>query len=148
MLLEVTGKVLFDSNIMYSSIVHRIHDYCYRSLLLILFTVYTITVDCYTVSLLSSYLPSVISNMVLIVMTELNNNVNGQLILGLGKLMEETTSVFWVDLIQVAQPTEGSLQGSWGMTDIPSVLLLFNCSYSEIIVIEYLVVRSGSTPRN
>jgi len=31
-------------------------------------------------------------------LTELNNNVNGQLTLGLGKLMEETSSVFWVDL--------------------------------------------------
>ena len=50
--------------------------------------------------------------------------------------------------IQVAQPTEGSTAGSWGMTDIPSVLLLFHCSYSEITVIitEYLAVRPGSAP--
>jgi len=34
----------------------------------------------------------------LIVLTELNNHVNGQLTLGLGKLMKETTFVFWVDL--------------------------------------------------
>jgi len=33
----------------------------------------------------------------LIILTELNNNVNGQLTLGLRKLMKET-SVFWVDL--------------------------------------------------
>jgi len=32
--------------------------------------------------------------MILIVLTELNDNVNGQLTLGLGKLMEETASVF------------------------------------------------------
>jgi len=31
-------------------------------------------------------------------LTELNNNVNGQLTLGLGKLMEKTVYVFWVDL--------------------------------------------------
>ena len=30
-------------------------------------------------------------------LTKLNNNINGQLILGLGKLIEET-SVIWVDL--------------------------------------------------
>ena len=28
----------------------------------------------------------------------INNNVNGQVILGLKKLIEETTPVFWVDL--------------------------------------------------
>jgi len=43
MLLKVTGKRLFDRNTLYSPIVHCIHGYCYRSLLLILFTVYTIT---------------------------------------------------------------------------------------------------------
>jgi len=42
LLLKVTGKSLFDRNTLYSPIVHRIHGYCYRSLLLILFTVYTI----------------------------------------------------------------------------------------------------------
>ena len=31
-------------------------------------------------------------------MIELNNNVNGQLTLGMEKLVEETESVFWVDL--------------------------------------------------
>jgi len=36
--------------------------------------------------------------MILIVLTELNDNVNGQLILGLGKLMEEIASVYWADL--------------------------------------------------
>ena len=50
--------------------------------------------------------------------------------------------------IQVAQPTEGPLQGSWGMTDIPSVLLLFHCFHSEITVTvtEYLAVGPGSAP--
>ena len=42
-LLKVTGKRSFDCNTLYSPIVHRIHSYCYRSLLLISFTVYTIT---------------------------------------------------------------------------------------------------------
>jgi len=63
-------------------------------LLLLSFTVYMITVDCYTIPLLLLYRPSTLSNMILIVLIELNNNVNGQLILGFGKLMEETTSVF------------------------------------------------------
>ena len=34
----------------------------------------------------------------MIVLTELNNNINGQLTPGLKILMEEITSVFWVDL--------------------------------------------------
>jgi len=45
-LLKVTEKGLLDRNTLYSLIIHRIHGYCYCSLLLILFTVYTITVDC------------------------------------------------------------------------------------------------------
>ena len=53
---------------------------------------YTVTVDYYTVSSWYSKLhdPDCL--------TELSNNVNEQLILGLKKLMEETTSIFWVDL--------------------------------------------------
>ena len=85
------------------------------------------------------------------ILTEINNNVNGQLTLGLGKLMEETASVFWVDLgYRLRSRLRVPLQGSWGMTDIPSVLLLFHCSYSEmtIIVTEYLAVRPGSAPEN
>jgi len=35
--------MIVDCNILYSFIVHRIHGYCYCSLLLILFTVYTIS---------------------------------------------------------------------------------------------------------
>jgi len=67
-------------------------------ILLLSFTVYTITVSCYTVSLLSLHHTNTLSNMILIVLTELNNNINGQLTLGLEKLIEETTSVFLVDL--------------------------------------------------
>ena len=53
----------------------------------------------------------------------------------MGKLMEATASVFWVDLgYKFVQPTEGLLQGSWRMTHIPSVLLLFHCFHSEITV--------------
>jgi len=65
--------------------------------------------------------------------------------------MEETASVFWVDLkYKLRSRLRVSLQGSWGMTGIPSVLLLFHCSYSEITVtvIEYLAVRPDSAPRN
>ena len=65
----------------------------------------------------------------------LNNNVHRQLILRFGKLMEETVSVFWVDLrYMLRSRLRVLLQGSWGMTGIPSVLLLFHCSYSEITV--------------
>jgi len=46
MLLKITKKRLFDRNTLYSPIVHHIHGYCYRLLLLILFTVYMVT-DCY-----------------------------------------------------------------------------------------------------
>jgi len=60
--------------------------------------VYTITVDCYTLPLVSLYHPSTLGNMILMVLSVLNYNVNGQLTLGLKKLMEETTYVFWVDL--------------------------------------------------
>jgi len=63
MLLKFTVKVLLDCNTLYSPIVHRRHGYCYCSLLLLLFIVYTITVDCYTVPLLSLYHPSNLSNM-------------------------------------------------------------------------------------
>ena len=53
--------------------------------------------------------------MILIVLTELNNNVNGQLILGLEKLMEETASVFWVDLgYKLRDRLMVPLQGSGG----------------------------------
>ena len=43
MLLKATGKWLLDRNTLYSPIIHRIHGYYYRSLVLIFFTVYTIT---------------------------------------------------------------------------------------------------------
>jgi len=67
--------------------------------------------------------------------------------------MEETASVFWVDLgYRLRSRLRVPLQGSWGMTDIPSVLLLFHCFHSEITVTvtvtEYLAVRPGSAPGN
>jgi len=67
MLLKVSGKVLLDRNTLYSSI-HRIYGYCYCSLFISLFTVYTITV-----LLLSLYCPSILSNMDIDCLTELDN---------------------------------------------------------------------------
>ena len=79
---------------------------------LLQFTVYMITV---TVLLLSLYHPSVLRDMILITLIEINNNINGQLTVGLEKLMEETTSVFWVDLgYRCAAEMRVPLQGSWG----------------------------------
>jgi len=109
---EITGKVLLDRNTMYSLIVHRIHGYGYYSLFWLLFTMYTITVDCYTILLLSLYRPSILSNMILIVLIELNNNVKRPLALRLVRLMEETASVFWVDL--------GYRLRSWHMVPLQS----------------------------
>ena len=91
-------KVLLDRDTLYNPIVHRIHGYCYCSLLLLLFTMYTITVYWYTISLLSLYRPSILVIWMLIIITKLNNNINRQLTLGMRELMEETASVFWVDL--------------------------------------------------
>jgi len=55
---------------------------------------------------------------------ELSNNINGQLTPRLGKLMEETASVFWVDLrYRLRNWDRVSLQGFTagfpGMTDLP-----------------------------
>jgi len=92
--MKVTEKGLFDRITLYNPIVYRIHGYCCRSLLLILFTVYTITVDCYTVPLLSPYRPNIISNMDIDCHDWINNNVKRQLTQELKKLMEEITYVF------------------------------------------------------
>ena len=96
MLLKITIKVLLDRNTMCSSIVHLIHDYCCCSLLLLLFIVYrsTVTVILYCYCIVSVFKVTLI----LIVLTELNNNINGQLIVRLAKVIEETTSVFRVNL--------------------------------------------------
>ena len=143
--MKVTGKILLDRNTRYSSI-HRIYGYCYCSLFLLLFTIYTITVIV-TVTVTASSPYS--SNTDIDCLTELNNNINGQLILGLEKLREEAVSVFWVDLgHRLRSRLRVPLQGSWGMTDIPSILLLFHCFHSEITVTEYLAVRPGSAPGN
>jgi len=126
-LLKFTGTVLFDCNTMYNSIVHRIHGYCYCSLLLILFTVYTITVGCYTVPLVSLSRPGILSDMILSVLNELNNNE--QLTLGLNKLMEETTSVFWVDLgYRLRSRFTVPLQdfGGWLTSRIVHIIIVIN----------------------
>jgi len=59
--------------------------------------VHTITITVLLL-LLSPHRPSILVTWILIVLTELNDNVNGQFILELGKLMEEIASVFLVDL--------------------------------------------------
>ena len=71
-----------------------------------------------------------------------------QLTPGLGKLIEETTFIFWVDLgYKLRSRLRVPLQGSWGMTGILSVLL-FHCSFSEIIVTvtDHLAVRPSLVP--
>ena len=66
---------------------------------------------------------------ILIVLTELNNNVNEQLTLRLGKLMEEIASVFWVDLgYRLRSRLRVPLQGSRGMTGIPSSIVTITVS--------------------
>ena len=58
----------------------------------------------------------------------------------------EETSVFWVDLgYRLRSRLRVPLQGSLGMTDIPSVLLLFTV-FTVSTVTEYLAVRPGSAP--
>ena len=79
--------------------VHRVYDYYYCYC--------TITV---TVTVSSQYS----SNMEIDYLTELNNNVNGQVTLELEKLMEESVCILGGPRIQVAQPTEGSTAGFLG----------------------------------
>jgi len=132
-IIDVTGKKLFDWNTLYNPIVHRIHGYWYYLLFWLLFTMYTITVNC----LLSLYHPCNVSNMILIVLTESNNNVNGQLILGLGKLMEETMSVFWVDLgYRLHCRLRVPLQGSMGrLTTHLFIVPQCYCEYSSTVIL-------------
>ena len=59
----ITGKILLDCNILYSSIIHRIHGHWYCSLPLLLFTMYKFIVYYYTVLLLSLYRLSILGNM-------------------------------------------------------------------------------------
>ena len=113
-ILKVTGTGLFDRNIPVQSycssytrillpftvtdIVHCVYDYYW-----LLYCTVTVTVS-----------SRILSNMILILLTELNNN--GQLTLGLGKLVEETASVFLVDLryrlrSRLTVPLQGS--GGW-----------------------------------
>ena len=77
--------------------VHRVYEYRYYYC---------------TILLLSQYRLSTLSSMILIVLTELNNNINGQLTLRLGKI-DGGDSVFILSepRIQVTQSTEGSTVG-------------------------------------
>ena len=83
---------------------YPVQSYCSSYTRLLILSTVLITVHrVYNYCLLSLYRPGILGMVfyvtwILADLTELINNVNGQLILGLGKLMEETTSVFWVDL--------------------------------------------------
>jgi len=78
-----------------------------------------------TVLLLSPHHPSILGNMELTNLTELNNIVKRQLTLGLEKLMEKIVSAFWVDLgYRLRSQNEGSTAGFPGMTGIHLILLL------------------------
>jgi len=65
--------------------------------------------------------------------------------------MEETASVFWVNLgYRLRSRLRVPLQGSWGITDIPYVLLLLYSFHSEVTVTvtKYLAVQPDSVPGN
>ena len=141
--MKVPEKLSLDCNTLYSSI-HRIHGYCYCSLFLSLFTVYTITVTV-TVTASSQYS----CNMNFDCLNELNNNVNGKLILGLGKLMEETASAFWVDLgYRLRSRKRVPLQGSHGVIDtlVLFLFLLYMLCMSLTTLRQVLVQRQESGP--
>ena len=133
MLLKVTEKVSLDCNT-YSPIVYRIHGYRYCLLSWLLFTVYatTITVTILLL-LLSLYHPSILSNMDIDCVKWINNNVKRQLTLGLEKLVEETTSVFWMDLrYRLRNRLTVPLQGSGGW--LTSHLFIVPQYYCKFIV--------------
>jgi len=106
--------------------VHRVYNYCY----------------CYctvTITVTASFQYS--SNMIQIIF-ELNNNIDGQLILGLEKLMEETASVFWVDLryrlrSQFTVPLQGS--GEW-LTSHLFIVLQCYCEYYFTVMLWVLLI--------
>jgi len=84
-------------------------------------------------------------------MIDLDNNIIKQLTPRLVKLIEGIAYVFWVDLgYRLRSRLTVPLQGSWGMTDIPSVLLLLDYFHIEITVTvtECLAIRPDSAPRN
>ena len=88
--------------------------------------------------LLSLYLSVIEITWILIV---INNNINWQLILGLKKLMEETASVFWVDLAYRLRGRDTVLLqdfGGWLTSCIVHIII--------VIVIDYLAVGPGSAP--
>ena len=84
---EITKKILSDHNTCIVLLFNRLHG-----------NIIHIVIVTSLILLLAPYHPSTLRNMIMIVLTELNNNVNEQLTLGLRKLMEETTFIFWVDL--------------------------------------------------
>ena len=78
--------------------------------------------NCYIVLLLSLYRPGTLVTWILIVLTELNNNIKRQLTLGLGKIDGgDNACILGGPTIQVAQTTFGSTTVFRGMTDISSV---------------------------
>jgi len=103
--------------------VYRVYDYCY----------------CYFTAL-SQYS----SNMILIVLTEINNYVNRQLILRLKKLMEVTAFVFWVDLRyrlrnRITVPLQGF--GGW-LTSHLFIVLQCYCEYCSTVILWVMLLTT------
>jgi len=66
---------------------------------------------------------------------------------GLKKLMEETTSVFWVDLgYRLRSRKKVPLQGSRGVTDTPLLFLFLFLIYMLYMLPDYLAIGPGSAP--
>ena len=87
--------------------------------------------------ILSSYNPSNLGTLILIDLRNLNNDVIRQLILGSGKLIGETSPMFWVDLAyMLCSRYTVSLQGFRGW-------LTFRIVH---VVIDYLLVGPDSEP--
>ena len=129
MLLKVTGKILSDRNICIIPLFYRIYG-----------NIVHIVIVTSLILLLSPIIPVIKITWILI---DLNNNVIEQLIPRLGKLMEETASVFWVDL--------GYRLRSWDTVPLQGFGAefegwLISCIVSIVIVIDYLAVGSGAAP--
>ena len=117
---------------------------------------YTITVTVIVpLLLLSPHRPSTLGNMIMIVLTELNNNVNRQLTLGLRKLIEKITSAFWVNLwYRLRSWLTVPLQGFEGwLTSHLFIVLQCYCEYCFTVILwvlftvtYYLVAGSDSAP--
>jgi len=76
------------------------------------------------------------------ILIDLNNNVNRQLIPGLGKLMEETTSVFWVDLgYRLRSRRTVPLQGSEGwLRSHLFIVPQYYCEYYSTVILWVLLL--------